>query len=159
MYSTTIFLLAFGLLATAIMARPEHHHENTDNEISDEPDENKWSTYRLPNNIRVPHVLSAKLGRPHPTFTVKKIFNGKYVLISPALIFKVKETDTETSTTTEQTNIDQESTTSATIDETSSPTEGEEEEEEESTTAMPPFFKRRSLANNNKKEKLFFFDE
>ena len=89
-----------------------HHHENTENEISSE---RSWRAYRLPGHIRLPSFLAGKLGEPTPTFVSKKIMDGKYLLISPALIFKIKEIDPEASTTavpeTSTDGVDEETTT------------------------------------------------
>ena len=183
MHSTTIFLLALGLLATVTMARPRpgHHHGGSENEISGHHGYG-WSAYRLPDYIRLPRHLTEKLGQPRATFTAKKILDGKYLLISPALIFKLKDddNDTETSTTprptastTDESSIEEtttdessiEDTTTSPIDEESTTTGPEEEEsttaeseEEESTTPTPSFFKKRSFAINNSEQLLFLDD-
>jgi hypothetical protein len=175
MHSTPIFLLAFGLLATMAMARPgkrpwPHHGQRPDGSNKPSPGfhgqhGDKWSLYRLPRVIRLPRLLAGKVEEPRATFIAKKIFNGKYLIVSPALIFKFKNTDETsttvipTSSTTEQPEIetttidsgeelttpepDVEETTTEVIDEESTTPEPDVEEttteavEEESTTEQP----------------------
>ncbi|UJR27404.1 hypothetical protein I4U23_008694 [Adineta vaga] len=153
MYSTTIFLLACDLLVTMVMARPwsGHHHGDSDNEMSEESHGHKWATYHLPKDIRIPHLLAQKLGRPWPTFTTKKIFDGKYLLISPALMFRLKDMDNDTDITT--TNIPASSTPRPTRSAT-----GSGEEVEETTTIIPGSFKKRFFQNDDDddNEQLFF---
>jgi hypothetical protein len=162
MHSTSIILLVLGLLASVAMARPGkrpwfgHHYESTENEMSQEQ---QWSTYRLPSHIRLPHLLVGKLGQPFPTYTGKKILDGKYLLISPALIFKLKEVDTETSTTAvpESSTTDEpdsvETTTIAIDEDTTTDLSFEE-----TTTDIPSFFKKQIFSMNDN-EKLSFFDD
>jgi hypothetical protein len=115
--------------------------------------------------------MAGKLGQPLPTFTAKKILNGNYLIITPALIFKLKEVnnDPETSTdvvpevsTTVQPDVD-EKTTVAIDEETTTVAMSEEIETtdivfEESTTVVPSFFNKRSFSLNDN-EQFFFPDD
>ena len=158
MHTTSILLLALAFLATAAMARPGgkrpgsgHHHGNGGNEGTPG---RRWLTYRLPTAIRLPHFLTGTLGQPLPTFTAKKILDGKYLLVSPALLFKLKDVDsgTETSTTPvpESSTTDQpdsvETTTAAVDEETTAEVIEEEStidaEMEETSTVVPTFLKK-----------------
>lgn len=155
MHSTTIFLLAIGLLATIAMARPNkrprpgHHNEDTSNEITEG---HKSTKYRLPKYIRIPGFMAEKLGHPRPTFTAKKIFNGKYLIISPALIFKYKNAENDTETTTTQNPLST-TTEQIIIDETTI-----DSGEETTTTSAPSFFKKRSFSMDDD-EGLLFSDD
>jgi len=134
MHTTPIFLLALGLLVTVAMARPGRrpspgsHHGHNENEVSGGNQGNKWATYRLPNSIRLPNLLAGKLGKAFPTYTVKKVLDGKYLLVSPALLFKLKDVDTGASTTA----MPETSTSEPEVDETTT-----EPIDEESTTSEP----------------------
>ncbi|CAF0826394.1 unnamed protein product [Adineta ricciae] len=172
MYSTTVLLLTLGLFATMAVARPgrrpwsgdhNHHHEDSDNEMTGEHGAHKWSTFRVPSSIRIPRVLAEKLGRPWVTFTSKKIFDGKYLLISPALMFRLKDSHNETdpdrsttpsSSTTEESIVDE--TTPSTIDEESTTAKPEDSGEEETMTARPRFFRKRLFEDED--EQLLFLD-
>jgi hypothetical protein len=171
MHSTTIFLLTIGLLATIAMARPgkrpgsghhggnggSHGHGNGGSHGNG----NKGSVFRVPNHIRLPLELAGKLERPRETFIAKKIFDGKYLVIAPALIFKLKDVnnDTDSSTTVvpeTSTAVPIESTTDeVSVEET---TTTPESEEEETTTAAPSFFKKRSFSINDDEQILFLED-
>jgi len=168
MHSISIFVLAFGLLAGVAMARPgrrpgsgHYQPENPENEVSQGNHGYKFSAYRLPTHIRLPHLLAGKLGEPKLTYIAKKILDGKYLVISPALIFKLKDdTDTETGTTavpesstdqpdvveTTTVGIDEETTTEAELKET------------EGSGEIPSFLRKRSLSINDN-EQLLFLDE
>ncbi|CAF2346907.1 unnamed protein product [Rotaria sp. Silwood2] len=162
MHSTSIFLLTFGLLITFTMAWPwsGQSHQNTENEVSQESNGHKWVKYRSPKYIRIPGRLAQKLGRPWPAFTAKKIFHGKYILISPALLFRIKNTDnTGTSTTsisgsstTEQPEVQE--TTTESIGQGSTP-----EPEPEETTSESQFLPKKGSYSINNNEQLYFFDE
>lgn len=137
MHSTSIIVLVLGIFTTMALARPgrrpwfgHHHHEKPDNELSGQ---RPWRTYRLPGHIRLPRLLAGKLEEPIPTFIPKKIMEGKYLLISPALIFKVKETDPEASTTV----IPETSTTDDVDEDTAT-----DAESEEIASNVPPFESR-----------------
>ncbi|CAF0825185.1 unnamed protein product [Rotaria sp. Silwood1] len=162
MHSTAIFLFAFGLLITITMAWPwsGNSHGHTGGEGSHGSHGHKWVKYRSPKHIRLPGHLAAKLGHPWPAFTAKKVFHGKYMLISPALLFKIKQTDNTGSSTT---NVPEISTTQQPeIEETTAEPIVEEStagpEPEETTATLESFFKQQSYAINND-EQLYFFDE
>ena len=165
MYSTTVLLLTLGFFATMAVARPgrrpwsgdhnHHQHEDFDNEMLGGHDAHKWSTFRVPNSIRIPRVFAEKLGRPWVTFTSKKIFDGKYLLISPALMFRLKnahnETDSDRSTTPSSS-----TTAESIVDETTPSTIDEESDEEETITTHPRFFKKQLFEDED--EQLLFLD-
>jgi len=143
---------------------PGHHHGHGGNGGS-QGQGNKWSVFRLPDHIRLPLQLAKKLEQPRPTFTAKKILDGKYVIISPALIFKLKAGDTDGSTTaipetstanptTEEPEIEETTTDEPEIEETTTP----ESEEEETTTPTPSFFKKRSFSIDDNEQLLFLDD-
>jgi hypothetical protein len=153
MRSTSIFLLAFGLLVAVAMARPGRrqssgHYEKPENGVSDGSNGNKWATYRLPSRVRLPHLLAGKLGHPYSTFTAKKILDGKYLIITPALIFKLKEnTDIKTTAAPESSTSEPDvaETTTASIDEDTTTVAVNEEstpnsEIDETSGEIPSFF-------------------
>jgi hypothetical protein len=166
MHSTTIFLLAVGLLATVAMARPgkrpgQGHHHGHGGNGKPHGNGNKWSVVELPQYIRLPRQLAEKLEQPRATFTAKKILDGKYLIISPALIFKLKDSNNDTITTTEGPEIEDTTTDEPSAEETTTPTIDEDsttpesEEEEESTTPTPSFFKKRSFEIDDDEQFLF----
>ena len=171
MHSTTIFLLAVGLLATVAMARPGkrpssgNHHGHGGNG-KPEGNGNKWSVVRVPQYVRLPLQLAGQLEQPRATFTAKKILDGKYLVISPALIFKLKDNNAETTTTspvTEDPEIEDTTTDEPSAEETTTPTIDEdsttpESEEEESTIPTPSFFRKRSF-EIDEDEQLLFLDD
>ena len=147
MHSTTIGLVVLSVFATMAMARPgrrpwsgHHQYESTENEIPD------GRAYRVPDYIRLPGFLDGKLGEPISTFTKQKIMNGKYLLLSPALMFKIKGIDTESSTTVvpevSTTVAGEEESTTVAVDEDTTV----DSESEEATTAVPSFLESRSFS-------------
>ncbi|CAF0809127.1 unnamed protein product [Rotaria sordida] len=174
MHSTSISLLAFGLLVTVAMARPwsGHSHGHTGDGTSQGSNGHRWVKFHSPRHIFLPRHLAEKLERPWPAFTARKIANGKYMLIGPALIFKVKATDDISTTsvpeisTTEQPEVEETTTESIVEESTPEPEETTSEPEpeettpepepEETTQGVPSFFKKGSYSINND-EQLYFF--
>jgi hypothetical protein len=156
MHSTSIFLLVLALLVTVATARPWPGHLDHGDKENEGSQEDRSSTFRVPSHIRLPGLMAVKLGQPLPTFTAKKILNGNYLIITPALIFKLKEVDNDPETSTDV--VPEVSTTvQPDVDETTTVAIGEEIETtaiafEENTTIVPSF-------SFNGNEQFFFPDD
>lgn len=160
MRSTPIYLLAFGLLIIIVTARPWYGQSHESSPWSQNHHGQKLVSYRVPNTIRLPAFLAAKLSRGWPTFNARKVLHDKYLLISPALLFRIKNTDNDTDTSTTVTtekstvnptisDIDE----SSTIETTSVTTESNVDDS--STTEEPVSFKKVFFSSDNDEPALF----